>query len=41
MILGYLHIYGTEEGEVKGHIGVGYHCSHYHLLKQKVLHAIF
>ena len=22
MILGYLHIYGAEEGEVKGHVGV-------------------
>ena len=21
MILGYLHIYGAEEGEVKGHVG--------------------
>ena len=29
MILGYLHIlYGAEEGEVKGHVGVRYHCSH-------------
>ena len=22
MILGYMHIYGAEEGEVKGHVGV-------------------
>ena len=22
MILGYLHIFGAEEGEVKGHVGV-------------------
>ena len=30
MILGYLHKkkYGAEEGEVKCHVGVRYHCSH-------------
>ena len=38
MILGYLHIYGAEEGEVKGHVGskgqVEYgHVHHFNFLK--------
>ena len=39
MILGYLHIYGAEEGEVKGHVGVkrsGVEYGHVHHFWVKV-----
>ena len=36
MILGYLHIYGAEEGEVKGHIGVKKSGGIYHFWLKKL-----